>query len=150
MRNPAGSGRGVALKLKVYPMLTTPLVPAEAETTFAAATSPDTSITQPPPEVDWNQITAYLDMHFRYVELNAGYAIMPRGIGESGTPQEGVFRENLAVPLCGDSDEIGKLLAAAQRWGAHRVATFMVPAAMDGSILEDGKGTENRVRLFTT
>jgi len=45
------------------------------------------------PRVDHTMIAAYLEMLFDYVDWEFGQCINLRGIGEKGTPQEGVFRE---------------------------------------------------------
>src|SRR6266581_7366214 len=106
---------------------TTPSV-AEGKSVFPPSLAHAVPIASVLPEVDWGQMAAFLDMHFRHVELEAGYAIMLRGVGESGTAQEGSFRENVPVPLSGASDDIARVHTAAKRWGAHQVATFAVPA----------------------
>src|SRR5579871_2836451 len=100
--------------------------------------------------VDPSQIASFLEMLFRYVEADE-YAVMLRGIGEPGTPQEGKFRENVAVPLSNDFASLTeRVVECATRWGTNQIATFILPAAMDRSILDDRTGTADRVKLFTT
>lgn len=100
--------------------------------------------------IDREMIAAYLDMLFKYVEP-AEYAGMLRGIGEGGTEQEGLFRENVTFQINATSTgAMSAINKSVDRWGKNHVASFIVPAAMDKSIFDDGKGTEDRVKLFTT
>src|SRR6266436_4751950 len=98
--------------------------------------------------IDLEQIWAFKRMLYRHV--HGDYAVMLRGVGEAGTPQEGKFRENLPLPLGVSVDDLmPAVLSAVQRWGQHDVATFTVPAVMHRSILDDKKGTEDRIALLT-
>jgi hypothetical protein len=99
--------------------------------------------------IDPEQIRAFLLMLFQLVEAGIG-AVMLRGVGEKGTPQEGKFHWNLSLPLGASIEELmPRVLEAAQRWGQYLIGTFIVPALMDLSILDDNKGTDDRVKLFT-
>lgn len=109
------------------------------------------------PEVhvpDRSDVENYLDFLFGYVDFKAEHkgCIVIRGIGEKGTAQEGVFRENEGIR--GDLGRefiIEKIMGAVDRWARHSVASFIVPAVMDLSCLDKGsKAGDEAVRYFTT
>lgn len=98
-------------------------------------------------------IENYLDMLFGYVDFAGEQqgCIVARGVGEKGTPQEGVFRENEGIR--GDLGRefiIEKIVGAAERWANHRIASFIIPAVMDLSCLEKGKAGDEATKWFTT
>lgn len=95
-----------------------------------------------------DQIAAFTAMLFGYVENDDG-AILIRGVGEKNTPQEGVHREPAAIDPR-KVDVAQALTQHALRWAQYGVATFILPAVMAWDTAEDKKGTEDRVRLFTT
>lgn len=96
--------------------------------------------------VDGAMIAMFVEMLFGTV---SGGAVMLRGIGEAGTPQEGKFREQVPFSLGALVETADIVTRHAQRWAQHEVATFIVPAVLDASCLEDRKGTEDKVRLYT-
>lgn len=97
--------------------------------------------------IDREAIEAFVDMNFNYVD--GEFALMIRGVGESGTAQEGKGGQNISVQIGSNSwNAVKAIVNAAERWGQYHIATFMVPAAMDPIILADNKGTEDRVKLM--
>jgi hypothetical protein len=97
--------------------------------------------------VSAEMIGAYLDLLFGYVDFEEEDRLALRGIGENGTPQAGgngrkPFTETFKVDPAHARQVIHQ---AALRWGQHHVATYLVPAVMDGK----GESEEN-VKLFTT
>jgi hypothetical protein len=104
--------------------------------------------------VSRDDIVSYLDMLFGYADFGGDHkgCIVLRGVGEKGSQQEGVFRENEGVR--GDLGRefiIEKVVGAATRWANHRNASFIIPAVMDLRCLDKGvKAGDEAVRWFTT
>lgn len=104
--------------------------------------------------VSRDDIVSYLDMLFGYADFGGAHqgCIVLRGVGEKGSQQEGVFREN--DPVRGDLGRefiIEKTIGAATRWGNHQAASFVIPAVMDLRCLDKGpKAGDEAVRWFTT
>src|SRR6266481_8899181 len=89
--------------------------------------------------IDPEQIRVFLHMLFRHVAPGIG-AVHFRGIGEQSTRKEGKHHENLSLPLDDSIDGLmPRVLEAAKRWGQHHIATLILPAVMDRSILIDNK-----------
>jgi KaiC/GvpD/RAD55 family RecA-like ATPase len=90
----------------------------------------------------------YLETLFSRVLWKPSHFICLRGIGEKHTPKEGKHQEDLwAQPgLFEFADEqlADQALAAAQTWGQHHIATFIVPA-----VLREARGRSDAVELFT-
>jgi len=102
-----------------------------------------------PLAIDHAMFGAHFRMLFRYVEPS--YAAMFRFLGEKGTPQEGQLHYNVSMPL--DSGDARQARAATEiERGSNQkgAGTFIVPAAMDPSILKGNKGSQDRVAQFTT
>ena len=93
---------------------------------------------------DRDQIAAYLDMLFGYVDFQDGDEIRLRGLGEKGTDREGEFREVIPIYPLTTRDPPGVVQIHASRWNAHHIGAFLVPAVMHGG------DKEENVRLFTT
>jgi len=110
---------------------------------------------QQAPGVEPNRadLVAYLDMMFGYCDPgqeNFAYSIVLRGLGEKGTPGEGVFNEAEAVTPLRSPFEVDMILGHMQRWAKYGRAVFVVPAAVSPAALSDKKATEERISLFTT
>lgn len=98
--------------------------------------------------VDPTAVQTYLDMLFGYVEWG-DRVLSLRGIGEKGTPKEGVFREPIWIHPT--YQPIGAAVAHhAARWAQYHVATFLVPAALKHEAATSGEATENHIAEFTT
>lgn len=106
--------------------------------------SPDTADTADP-----RDIAAYLDVLFDNVEWKDGAAIALRGLGEKGTPAEGVFREQDWAT----GASVAAVEEAAARWNAAGAGAFIVPAVMKPgaqNIGRQGRQTEADVEAFTS
>lgn len=70
-----------------------------------------------------------------------------RGIGEKGTPREGVFREDIFLEpeRLGWEKFVSAIVFHATRWGQHDVATFIVPCT-----LKADRGTAENCDTFRT
>ncbi len=100
-------------------------------------------------------LMAYLDMMFGYLEPGRqdeafAYSIILRGLGEKGTPAEGVFNEAYAVTPLRSPFEVDLTFGHMQRMAKYGHATFIVPAAVSPAALSDKKATEDRILHFTT
>src|SRR5688500_17059555 len=82
---------------------------------------------------DPGQVETCFKALFRNVEWSEGEVISLLGIGEKGTEQEGRFRERKIIPPA----FIGSGHRHMQRWGEHRVASFVVPAVLSGAAARD-------------
>ena len=91
--------------------------------------------------VDRSQNKAYLNLLFGDLPTPFQGHICFRGIGEKGTPQEGVFRENGFFIPGVDHD---KLFTAIDRYAQYQVAAFIVPA-----VLKCESGRAEDVGIFT-
>lgn len=83
---------------------------------------------------DKAQVEEYLSALFRNVEWAEGELLSVLGIGEKGTPQEGVFRERQIIPPAMMHVAHKHL----RRWSDSHVAGFMVPAVLKAAALERG------------
>ena len=93
--------------------------------------------------VDHNQIDQHLSLVFGDVQWQQNQFICVRGIGEKGTEQEGVFREDIFVQPAVEGFDV--VHEAAERWAQYNVATFVVPG-----ILNDTRATAANVKEMTT
>lgn len=93
-------------------------------------------------------IRDYLELLFSRVHWKPSHFICLRGIGEKHTPKEGKHQEDLwAQPALYEfpDEQLGDMaVRAAQTWGQHHVATFIVPA-----VLKEARGRSDAVDLFT-
>lgn len=96
-----------------------------------------------------DDLAAYLDFIFGYIEAD-GLCVALRGTGEKGTDGEGSFVEPIIVPMPTSSFDVDRIFGHIQRWSQYGRASFIVPAAIDGSALSDKHATEDRVKLLTT
>ena len=94
-----------------------------------------------------DQIEAYFGSIFKHVDWSEGGILSILGIGEKGTPQEGVFRERKFLsPLAGD---ISLTAGHARRWAEHEIATFIVPAVIHPGAQLAGDVKLEQVKAFT-
>lgn len=75
---------------------------------------------------DSAQTEQYLTTLFQHVDWQPGEVISLLGIGEKGTPKEGVFRERKIVA----PSFMGSAHAHIKRWAENHVASFVVPAVL--------------------
>ena len=94
---------------------------------------------------DPKQAEEYLAMLFRNVDWQEGQVISVLGIGEKGTPQEGVFRERQIVPPA----FVGLAHKHLKRWAGHEVAGFIVPAVLHAAAQDKGDVTLDKVAALT-
>ena len=96
--------------------------------------------------VDADQTRRYLDGLFRYVDwqVDAGVVSM-LGIGEKGTPKEGVFKERQFVAAGAVNAVVGHL----KRWAQWHVAAFLVPAVLHASAQAAGDVTADKIAAMT-
>lgn len=87
----------------------------------------------------------YFKHLFRNVDWEEGQLVSILGIGEKGTDQEGKFRERKIVAPA----FIGAVHAHLQRWAAHEVAGFAVPAVLRAEAAEAGDVTLDKVAALT-
>lgn len=93
--------------------------------------------------VNIEEVITYFQELFGNVHWNNEAHLCLRGIGEKGTPQEGVFRsDNFFTPSMADPTD--GITNCVELWARNQVATFVVPA-----ILRAQKGTAENVSLFT-
>ncbi len=92
--------------------------------------------------IDPDQISTYLDCLFQNHNWQADEFLLIRGVGEKGTPQEGVFAEDQPLQP-GLYNPCGSIAAAAERYSQHNIGTFIVPA-----VLSAAKATEENVKLL--
>lgn len=103
-------------------------------------------ITQNRALVQPDQIATFIDMLFGYAESDDG-CIMIRGVNEKDTPQK-QFAKNVAIDP--RNQNVAEVITGwALHWAERHIATYVVPAVMSWETMEDGKGTEDRVVLFT-
>jgi hypothetical protein len=91
------------------------------------------------------QVEEYLSTLFRNVDWSEGEVISLLGIGEKGTPQEGIFRERQIVAPA----FIGAAHEHLKRWASYHVAGFVVPAVLHPTALEKGDVTLDKVAALT-
>jgi len=98
---------------------------------------------------DLATLKAYLDTLFAGVEWSGGQTISLLGIGEKGTPKEGVFRERKFIDPSSPF-----MLAQAEghlnRWGQNGIASFIVPAVLAGSAMAEGDVKLDKVMALTS
>lgn len=92
-----------------------------------------------------DEIEAYLSTLFEHVDWAEGGIISLLGVGEKGTLQEGKFKERKFI----GQDEAGLISMHAKRWGAHEVATFIVPAVIHSAAQLSGDVTLDKIKAFT-
>jgi len=93
--------------------------------------------------IDKDQVVRYFQAIFGDVKWDDTTHICLRGIGEKGTPKEGVFRsDNFFQPNMADPTD--GIMNCVDLWARNAIATFVVPA-----VLRDQKGTAENVCLFT-
>lgn len=93
--------------------------------------------------VSQNEVIAYFQTIFGAVKWNDQTHLCLRGIGEKGTPKEGIYRsDNFFEPSMADPTE--GIMNCVELWARNAIACFVVPA-----ILRDTKGTAENVSLFT-
>ncbi|API60558.1 hypothetical protein BSL82_15745 [Tardibacter chloracetimidivorans] len=94
------------------------------------------------------QIRAYIDDLFRHVDWSEGGVISLLGIGEKGTDKEGKFRERKFVDprsaFC-----VSAIKGHVDRWAAHGVAAFIVPAVVRDEAEAAGDVTLERIQALT-
>ncbi len=88
--------------------------------------------------VDLRQAQEHLRLIFGERDWKENEFICVRGIGEKGTEQEGVFREDIFVEPA--KEGFAPVLSATERWAQYNVATFVVPG-----ILSDRRATSANV-----
>jgi hypothetical protein len=88
--------------------------------------------------VDLRQAQEHLRLIFGDRDWKENEFICVRGIGEKGTDQEGVFREDIFVEPA--TEGFTPVLSATERWAQYNVATFVVPG-----ILSDRRATSANV-----
>lgn len=93
-------------------------------------------------------IRDYLELLFSRVLWKPSHFVCLRGIGEKHTPKEGKHQEDLwAQPGLFEfpDEQLGDTAtSAAQTWGQHHIASFIVPA-----VLKEARGRSEAVELFT-
>jgi hypothetical protein len=94
---------------------------------------------------DRAQVETYFGTLFRHVDWIDGQVISLLGIGEKGTPQEGVFKERQIIPPAFVGVAHGHLV----RWAEHQVAGFIVPAVLHAAAQEKGDVTLDKVAALT-
>jgi hypothetical protein len=93
--------------------------------------------------VDKDQVVRYFQTIFGNVQWNDDTHICLRGIGEKGTPKEGVFRsDNFFQPNLADPTD--GIMNCVDIWARNAIACFVVPA-----VLREQKGTAENVSMFT-
>ena len=92
---------------------------------------------------DHSQVRLHLTVVFGKLP-KAGF-INLRGIGEKGTPAEGVFREDKFIDLSRIEDPVAEVCRNVDRWTQHGHASYMVPA-----ILSEPKGESKNVESFSS
>lgn len=93
------------------------------------------------PEIDTVAIRTHIAVIFGKLP-RAGFVNL-RGIGEKGTPAEGVFREDKFIDLSLTPDPTGEIERHVSRWTEHGHASYVVPA-----ILNEAKGEAKNVEDF--
>jgi hypothetical protein len=73
-------------------------------------------------------LSAYLDAWFRYVDW-PGLYLEVRGLGEKGTPKEGVFRESHLIQPDAEA-AVSAVLRHVERWSEHDIGSFIVPSPL--------------------
>jgi hypothetical protein len=78
------------------------------------------------------EVDSYLSVVFGSCP-NQGFVNL-RGIGEKGTPQEGVFREDIFIDLAAIGGKPEALVAEVSRhvtrWNENGIGSFIVPAIL--------------------
>lgn len=95
--------------------------------------------------IEATQIAAFTDMLFRHVDWS-GEVVSLLGIGEKGTPAEGVFRDRQFVA---GADAAAKIAVHAERWGSHGHASFIVPAVVKPAAVVAGDVKLDKVAALT-
>lgn len=93
-------------------------------------------------------ITAYIDRLFRCWDWSQGGLIALRGIGEKGTPKEGVFRENKLISPASPF-YLSQIETHASRWGQNSIASFLLPGIVSSRAGIDGDVKEDKIEAFT-
>jgi len=93
-------------------------------------------------------ITAYIDRLFRCWDWSQGGLIALRGIGEKGTPKEGVFRENKLISPASPF-YLSQIETHASRWGQNSIASFLLPGIVSSRSVIDGDVKEDKIEAFT-
>lgn len=93
--------------------------------------------------VSSDQISRYLNIVFAGIEWNSENYLSIRGIGEKGTPQEGVFREETFIQPHLEN-AVSRILTIATTYAQNHVATFVIPCT-----LKKSRGTSANVDQFT-
>ena len=94
---------------------------------------------------DAAQVETYLQTLFRNVDWEPGQVISLLGIGEKGTPREGVFRERKFIPPA----FIGAAHDHLKRWAEWHAAGFVVPAVIAGEAVPANDVTLDKVAALT-
>lgn len=111
--------------------------------------NPQTGGFVPAGTTDLATLKAYLEALFAGVEWSGGQTISLLGIGEKGTPKEGVFRERKFIDPSSPF-----MLAQAEghmnRWGQNGIASFIVPAVLARSAEAEGDVKLDKVVALTS
>lgn len=106
--------------------------------------------------VDQQAVSAYLQMLFACVDDWGDHSIGLRGVGEQGTAQEGLFRDQIWIEPAHDPlHEIGYIKFDAPaaghvtRWAQYHVAAYMMPALLHPSSYGERQLEERHVAAFT-
>lgn len=94
---------------------------------------------------DAAQAERWFAMLFKHVDWQPGEVISLLGIGEKGTPREGVFRERQIIA----PGFIGAAHAHLKRWAQWHVAGFAVPAVLHASAAQKGEAKLEEVAALT-
>ncbi|CAB4120985.1 AAA domain containing protein [uncultured Caudovirales phage] len=106
------------------------------------------SALRPQVGADISTVKLYLETLFRHVDWAEGGVISLLGIGEKGTAKEGVFRERKFVDprsaFC-----LSQIQGHIERWAAHGIAAFIVPAVVASEAEAEGDVRLERVSALT-
>lgn len=97
--------------------------------------------------INQDAMAQYLGFMFEYAEQE-NRVIALRGIGEKGTDQYGKFREQKFVEFGVNTG--GDVLRHVERWSEHGLASFIVPATLGQSAMDDQNASEEHLKEFTT
>ena len=98
-------------------------------------TAPTYPLTEQAALYDAAAVEAYISMLYRHVDWQDGQVISLLGIGEKGTPQEGVIRDRQLISPA----FLGAMHGHLKRWAQWHVAGFIVPAVLHADA-HAGKG----------
>lgn len=93
--------------------------------------------------VDPQTVVRFFSRVFEFTEEGV---VSLLGIGEKGTPQEGVFKQRIFT----SQDQASVIIDHIAKWADNNVAAFFVPAAIKNSAVISHNVTEDKIAAFTS